>query len=436
MIQISKPWIEIENGNAFAKVKLTIDRGTCDKWYEYCKLPENAGFTNYINEKYSEITCGTGVLWFSVDEKFKDNLCVDRSDAFLVSMLHYAMSTGSDVQCEAPVSSTLLYNIRTEVIPHLCTGKFKSIKVEADAIDTSYATHDCAATGMSCGIDSFFTLWMHQKEGIPESYRIKYLTFFNVGAINAIFSDEISLARRNELMLKVSREKAAQAQRVADACGMELVFVNSNISDYYRGMLVNSAHYRNCGTAMLLSGLWNKYYYSSAGFDVDEVKLKLTDDPAYHEEYLLPCLSNGTIRLYPAGHAYTRIEKTRILADFPLAQQYLNVCDRDENCGKCLKCKRTIASLVALGKLDNFQTRFDVEAIKKNISYYKHMIFLKRREEYYNNIYNAAKRNGLFSAVENVIYGLESIPYWILKKTAIYENIRTRNYRKSIRDMK
>lgn len=436
MILISRPWIEVKDGAAFAKVKLNIDKKTCDRWVDYCNLPENYGYTKYIDEKYSDVTSGQTELWFSVDEKFKDSLCVDRADAFVVVLLHYAMATGSDIESEAPVSSMLLYNIRTELIPHLCTGNYREISVHAEAVDSTYSTQACGATGMSCGIDSFFSLWLHQQANVPEDFKLKYLTFFNVGAINAIFSDDVSLPRRNELMLKISREKAAQAQAVANECGLELVFVNSNISDYYRGMLVNSAHYRNCGTAMLLSGLWDKYYYSSGGLKIDEVKFNLTNDPAYYEEQLLSWLSNGTLRLYAAGHGYTRIEKTRVLADYPLAQKYLIVCDRGENCGKCNKCKRTIATLLALNKLNNFHGRFDMKNVEKNMGFFKQYIFLKRKQRFYDDIFTVAEQNCFFTTGDKLLYGIESIPYELIKNTMVFKRMRTKRYRKQIRDIK
>lgn len=436
MIIISKPWKEEKGEYTFAKVKLNISADTCKNWERYCAMPENRGFTQYIDAAYTENTCGEKELWFSVEKKFGDYLCIDRCDAFLLMFMHYAMATGSDIVCEGPVSANLLYGIRTEMIPHLCVGKFGIINVQAEEISIPYSSSDCGATGMSCGIDSFFSLWLHQQDYIPENFRIKYFTFFNVGAINAVFPDGISLERRNELMQQISIEKADQARKVADECGAELVFVNSNISDFYRGMLVNSAHYRNCGTAMLLSGLWNKYYYSSAGFRTDEVKFDLCDDPAYHEDMLLPWFTNGIIHFYSAGHAYPRVEKTRILADFPLAQKYLTVCDREDNCGKCNKCKRTINTLIALNKLENFDKRFDTTAIDKNITKYKRYIFIKRHQHYYDQIYEKAINNGRYSLSEKIKYTLESIPYEIIKNNPLYRKMRLKKYRSEIRTIK
>lgn len=257
-----------------------------------------------------------------------------------------------------------------------------------------------------------------------------------MGAINSIFRDDIELDRRNELMLEMSRKKAAQAQEVADECDMELIFVNSNISDFYRGMLVNSAHYRNCGTAMILQGLWNKYYYSSAGFKVDEFKIDLCDDPAYHEVLLLSWLTNGTIQFYSAGHGYPRIEKTRMLAEYPIAQKFLTVCDRDENCGKCNKCKRTIASLMALGKLEEFSQRFDLKYVEKNKNTYKRYIFLKRKKQYYDQIYMEAEKNRLYSMKDKLIFYVESLIYEIAKDNMLLKKMHIKRHRNQIGTMK
>ena len=212
MIRISAPWKETIEGYTYAKTKLYIDPETCKGWEEYCNSPENSGFTKYFDEHYVETTSGESELWFTVDAKYGNYMCTERADAFIVMLLHYAMASGSDIISEAPVSSMLLYNIQTEIIPHLCTRKFKPIQVHATPVNEPYPTNNCGATGMSCGIDSFFSLWIHTQKDIPEDFRIKYLTFFNVGAINAIFPDDISLERRNELMLQVSKEKADQAK--------------------------------------------------------------------------------------------------------------------------------------------------------------------------------------------------------------------------------
>ena len=58
-------------------------------------------------------------VWFSVPECYSEYLCYERSDAFLIGMLNWAMRTGDDIECEAPVSEELLFQIREHLIPSL-----------------------------------------------------------------------------------------------------------------------------------------------------------------------------------------------------------------------------------------------------------------------------------------------------------------------------
>ncbi len=59
------------------------------------------------------------------------------------------------------------------------------------------------------------------------------------------------------------------------------MFINSNISDYSCGMIVNFVHYRNCGAAMIRQGMWDKYYCSFAGLKSDDIRMSPFIDPAY-----------------------------------------------------------------------------------------------------------------------------------------------------------
>lgn len=436
MLTISKIWKEEHGEYTYAMAELVIDEQDCINWKAYCERKENRYFTKYMDEDYVSKMSGNSTLWYAVDQKYGEDLCVDRADAFLLSMLHFSLASGTDIKSDVPVSAELMYHIQTEIIPHMCIGPFRKINVEAPVTYEIFSSKGAAATGMSCGIDSFFTVWQNTQESIPDNFKVKYLTFFNVGAINGVFTENVDLNRRNQLMLEFSKKKADEAKIVADVMGLELIFINSNISDYYRGMLVNSAHYRNCGTAMLMQGLWNKYYYSSAGFMPDDIKYDLCDDPAFQEAMLLPWFSNGTISFISAGHAYSRIQKTAILADYNLAQKFLNVCDRDMNCGKCIKCKRTISSLLALNKLDNFEQCFDVPSIKRDINYYKMYIFFKRKMHYYDEIFDAAQKKGFYTRLERILYSVLYIPYSILHKNKFWEKSRIKKYDKEVRTIK
>ena len=38
-------------------------------------------------------------LWVEVPEEYGDYLCAERSDAFLLGLLHYALEFGHDIKC-------------------------------------------------------------------------------------------------------------------------------------------------------------------------------------------------------------------------------------------------------------------------------------------------------------------------------------------------
>ena len=62
----------------------------------------------------------------------------------------------------------------------------------------------------------------------------------------------------------------------------------------------------------------------------------------------------------------TRIEKTRAIGDWDIAQDYLDVCFHFNNCGTCAKCYRTLVTLDLLGKVDDFGRVFDIKKYYRN----------------------------------------------------------------------
>lgn len=71
-----------------------------------------------------------------------------------------------------------------------------------------------------------------------------------------------------------------------------------------------------------------------------------------------PNYTSSDVRIHHYGAELSRLEKTRLVADWLTGLQNIKVCTRNwpgENCGRCEKCIRTMLALVALGRLD--QTR-------------------------------------------------------------------------------
>ena len=61
------------------------------------------------------------------------------------------------------------------------------------------------------------------------------------------------------------------------------------------------------------------------------------------------------MRIRQEGIALSRLEKTKLVAEWDVALQNIKVCNRNwpgDNCGRCEKCTRVMLSLLALGVLE------------------------------------------------------------------------------------
>lgn len=309
-------------------------------------------------------------LWFAVLLEHKEYLCAERGDAFVVAMLWYAMITGSDIESVAPMSEKMVFHITRELIPALCTEEngYRRIKILGPTTDQPYTNISGVGTGMSCGVDSFYTLHEYTKEDTPKKYRLTHLSYFNMGAIfhpNRVEDKEYPLKEFYEITDRMSEEKRENARQVAEQAGLPLVYVKSNLdSDYYRGAYGHTGVYRNCAMALSLQGLFSVYYNSSGGWP-GYFDLSLTEGSQHYEALLCTCLSTESLSFVLSDYV-TRIEKTSTIADDELAQKYLDVCFSFNNCGRCAKCTRTLVTLDIIGKVDQFGEAFDIEYFKKH----------------------------------------------------------------------
>ena len=58
-------------------------------------------------------------VWFKVAKKYESYLCFERTDAFVIAVLNYAMRNRHDIRCDAPISEDLYYNIDRYLIDAL-----------------------------------------------------------------------------------------------------------------------------------------------------------------------------------------------------------------------------------------------------------------------------------------------------------------------------
>ena len=77
----------------------------------------------------------SGVLYYEVEEKYREYLCCENADAFLVGLLHSCMYDNEEIICKAGVSSQLLFQLKTYYIPTLSENMpdMHSINIKAKA---------------------------------------------------------------------------------------------------------------------------------------------------------------------------------------------------------------------------------------------------------------------------------------------------------------
>ena len=396
MIKISKSRIEEKDNETYLIATITIPKEATESWKKFAKTCPSY---SYIRDDYhlddDEID-----IWYKVNKKYGKFFCDDRNDGFVAAMILYAMVTGQDIESELPVSKKLLFNFNYILIPTFCNkySGFKRIYVKATETDEVYKAAIGVGTGMSCGIDSFHTVYSINQDYVPKDYHINCLTFLDTGASHYLphISQKASLEEINREADRIHRNKCEKAKNVAEEMKVPFIEVRSNLSDLYQGTFGPGQTYRNMSAILNLQKYFKIYYYSTAGYEIDYFEVSLYEDPASAEQLGTPLLSTDSLTVFPGGISRPRYIKTIELANDKIAQNYLNVCNLDENCGHCPKCYRTLITFETLGKLEKFAKVFDLEKYEKNRNKaYLWLAINRKKEHFAKDIYIVAKEKGL-----------------------------------------
>ena len=370
MITIGKPFIYDDGKFAYLKASVKISDDTAKAYMSLQTKFKHVHWRLYENYPPVEWQEDNAGLWFAVPLEYKDSLCADRGDAFVVAMLWYAMVTESDIVCEAPVSEKMAFGIKHYLVPALMKeekGYNRHIKLICNTTNVPIANKGGVGTGMSCGVDSIYTLDLFSRSDVPNKYRLTHLTYFNMGAIfhpNRATKKVYSMKEFYETTDNMSLEKLQNAQAVADMSSLPLLYVKSNMdSDYYRGAYGDTGVYRNCACVLAVAGLFSLYYCSSGGSNAFD--LSLDKGSEYYEALLCDVFSTESLTFMLSDYD-TRLEKMEVLKNNKAAQDYLDVCFCFNSCGECSKCLRTLVTLDILGVVDKFGKVFDIEKYKTN----------------------------------------------------------------------
>jgi hypothetical protein len=278
------------------------------------------------------------ILWFDLPRELAAEVG-STGDAWLVSLLPLALTLQERIALVGlPVDSLLLDNMsRLMAIWSAWYPGLSPVPIEAEVIQSGPAKRNRRrAAFFSGGVDSFYTLLRNQAQGLE---LIDDLIFLHGADIPIHNSAACQTAYRG-------------AQRAASSFGLSVVLIATNLrSTRFRLTDWNLLGFgaMMAGAALHLQARYASCLIPSSGYTGRH------PPHASHPE-VDPLFSTGHLSFLRDGSGINRIEKTRFIARFPLALENLRVCwesKAGDNCGRCGKCLRTMATLEAIGKLQD-----------------------------------------------------------------------------------
>ena len=304
-------------------------------------------------------------LWFAVDESRERYLAAGRADPFVMAMLPMAMQKGGMLRCDDPMSAQLHYQLSHILIPTLASvgGIYKPLAVEATVTTETGPSAGAVGTGFSGGVDSLYTVMTH---GPDSEYPLTHLCVFNCSNFQihgASFREEF-------------QKNCRVAERFAAEFGFEIVFLDTNFYEALGEVDPDAVGvFRRISCVLALQDLFSVFYLSTmidaSCFSID------VGNCQFFDILIARCSATETVRFYACGQEVKRWEKLEALSDWEPSYRWLHSCyggaAGDRGCGRCKKCKRDLAILYGLGKLERYWGVYDVDGyldrLPENLAY-------------------------------------------------------------------
>lgn len=323
-------------------------------------------------------------LWFSVSEEKEAYLCAERSDAFVMALLPMAMRGGHEIVCETPMSERLHYQLEQYLIPALVAAGtlYHPITIKAPLTREGVKNRNAVGTGFSGGVDSLYTVMTH---GEGSTYPLTHLAIFNVGVFEG--KDYHNTFRTN----------CRNAERFANQQKLELVELDSNISEVLPERFLDVYSFRNLAGALALQGLFSVYLLSS-GHDMASFSFDLHNSATY-DFLTVNCAQTESLAMYSSGSSVLRRKKLEALIDWEPAYEWVHPCVYGlvgtKNCGHCKKCILDMTTLHALGALERFDKVFDVPAYYRAFPQRLGFVMAYREHHFYQETLDLIEEKGI-----------------------------------------
>lgn len=288
----------------------------------------------------------------------------ERCDAIVMGLLIFAIRNKYDIKSDVPLTASLSYNLEHHLIDAICGNEIDRPTIIAPLEKDVEKIDSMVLTGVSCGVDSIYTVATNLKTCDP-AHDLTHLAFFNVG----------SHYTGDDRSKSLFEGRRAKCLAFSNAVGLPMIEIGSDLPQFIARHSKGYSHEEN-HTFMSVFCLLTiqkgfRYYYYSSGMSYRDFNCKYIPhghyDSSRYDLLTLTMSSYGKHRFYSSGGNISRLNKTLFISTFPAAQEYLNVCvNTVENDNTCFKCRRTLLSLDASGNLDKFGKVFDLDYYYKN----------------------------------------------------------------------
>ena len=300
--------------------------------------------------------------YIAVPAEYKSWLSTSLDPSLPIGLLR-AMVTGKALSVDGPVDPVSASRIENEW-QRLLSSDFVGLR-HVPVTFSSYESEERSTPlahvlAFSGGVDSTYSL-LHLLERAKRSApAITHLLFIGY-----------------ERFSHVSASRLAHIQQVANELGLPLISVRTNVDaafvepvspSYWLYTKIHEILFVAVATAL---GRNSVNFYFSSTYTVETTNAIDRYQSSNSLALFFSWASCGSATLHVEGAGVTRFQKIAAIANSPLAQRTLDVCDasftgKARNCSRCTKCSNTLVMLDALGATAGFEQLFDIAIFQKN----------------------------------------------------------------------
>lgn len=285
-------------------------------------------------------------IYFETTSEFADSLTCN-PHAFTIATILTAMRYGEErLYIDAEICPVLQDGL--QIIMHWMIRWFgkgrKLVKLEAKTRTNEPNKSESERAGLffSGGIDSLYTLSKNRAKFTPDSP-----LFMKDGLL--VYGDFVKETEDFQQVVDALRDLAKDT-------GITLIPVYTNIYSSIKDLDPDwnfwKYEFQGAALAAVAHAFTKRLSTISIASTYDIANLQPWGSHPLIDHHYSSC----DLQIRHDGEELSRLEKTKLVADWDVALQKMKVCTRNKpnvlNCGRCEKCLRTKITLAALGKLD------------------------------------------------------------------------------------